>query len=93
MQHQLAVTGKEAAYICVLLCGNETRILKVTRSESVIQHIVNAERYLWDCVEKDTPPEAYASASAAKALSTFSLGYLILFIDSLTKNDKRMNLK
>ena len=68
VQHQLAVTGKKAAHICVLLCGHETRIFKVTRSESVIQHIINAERYFWDCVEKDTPPEADASESAAKAL-------------------------
>ena len=68
VQHQLAVTGKQAAHICVLICGHETRIFKVTRSESVIQHIVNAERYFWDCVEKDTPPEADASESAAKAL-------------------------
>ena len=68
VQHQLAVTGKKAAHICVLLCGHETRIFKVTRSESVIQHIFNAERYFWDCVEKDTPPEADASESAAKAL-------------------------
>ena len=45
VQHQLAVTGKKAAHICVLICGHETRIFKVTRSESVIQHIVNAERY------------------------------------------------
>ncbi|UJA01815.1 YqaJ viral recombinase family protein [Acinetobacter johnsonii] len=68
VQHQLAVTGKNAAHICVLLCGHETRIFKVTRSESVIQHIFNAERYFWECVEKDTPPEADASESAAKAL-------------------------
>ena len=68
VQHQLAVTGKKAAHICVLICGHETRIFKVTRSESVIQHIINAERYFWDCVEKDTPPEADASESAAKAL-------------------------
>ncbi|MGA8882735.1 MAG: YqaJ viral recombinase family protein [Acinetobacter sp.] len=68
VQHQLAVTGKQAAHICVLICGHETRIFKVTRSESVIQHIVNAERYFWDCVEKDTPPDADASESAAKAL-------------------------
>ena len=44
VQHQLAVTGKKAAHICVLICGHETRIFKVTRSESVIQHIINAER-------------------------------------------------
>lgn len=68
VQHQLAVTGKQAAHICVLICGHETRIFKVTRSESVIQHIVNAERYFWECVEKDTPPDADASESAAKAL-------------------------
>lgn len=68
VQHQLAVTGKQAAHICVLICGHETRIFKVTRSESVIQHIVNAERYFWECVKKDTPPEADASESAAKAL-------------------------
>ena len=68
VQHQLAVTGKQAAHICVLICGHETRIFKVTRSESVIQHIIDAERCFWECVEKDTPPEADASESAAKAL-------------------------
>jgi len=68
VQHQLAVTGKKAAHICVLICGHETRIFKVTRSESVIQHIIDAERYFWECVENDTPPEAYASESAAIAL-------------------------
>jgi putative phage-type endonuclease len=26
VQHQLAVTGKQAAHICVLICGHETRI-------------------------------------------------------------------
>ncbi|WP_446084345.1 YqaJ viral recombinase family nuclease [Acinetobacter sp. 1125_18A] len=68
VQHQLAVTGKKAAHICVLICGHETRIFKVTRSESVIQHIIYAERHFWECVEKDTPPDADASESAAKAL-------------------------
>lgn len=68
VQHQLAVTGKQAAHICVLICGHETKIFKVTRSESVIQHIVNAERYFWACVENDTPPEVDASESAGKAL-------------------------
>lgn len=68
VQHQLAVTGKQAAHICVLLCGHETKIYKVTRSESVIEHLINAERYFWKCVETDTPPDADASRSAAKAL-------------------------
>lgn len=40
VRHQLAVTGKQAAHVCVLICGHETRIYKVTRSESVIEHII-----------------------------------------------------
>ena len=40
VQHQLAVTGKQAAHICALICGHETRIFKVTRSETVIKYIV-----------------------------------------------------
>src|SRR5690606_19227343 len=48
VQHQLAVTGKQAAHICVLLCGHETKIFKVTRSESVIEHLIKAERYFWE---------------------------------------------
>ena len=31
VQHQLAVTGKQAAHICVVICGHEARIVKVTR--------------------------------------------------------------
>ena len=68
VQHQLAVTGKQAAHICALICGHETKIFKVTRSETVIKYIVDAERYFWECVEKDVPPDVDASESAAKAL-------------------------
>ncbi len=28
VQHQLAVTGKQAAHVCVLICGHETKIFK-----------------------------------------------------------------
>lgn len=68
VQHQLEVTGKQAAHICVLLCGQETRIFKVTRSESMIQTIVEAERYFWDCVENDIPPDVTISESIANEL-------------------------
>jgi putative phage-type endonuclease len=68
VQHQLAVTGKQAAHVCVLLCGHETKIFKVSRNESVIMHIIQAERQFWECVEQDIPPSVDASASAAKAL-------------------------
>jgi hypothetical protein len=40
--HQLAVTGKQAAHICALICGHETKIFKVTRNETVIKYLINA---------------------------------------------------
>ncbi|RGD93707.1 YqaJ viral recombinase family protein [Acinetobacter sp. SWAC57] len=88
VQHQLAVTGKQTAHICVLLCGHETKIFKVTRSESVIQHIINAERYFWDCVEKDTPPEADASESAAKALQLLYPEHVPLSTTDLSEDEQ-----
>ena len=88
VQHQLAVTGKQSAHICVLICGHETRIFKVTRSESVIQHIVNAERYFWDCVEKDTPPDADASESAAKALQLLYPEHVPLSTKDLSEDEQ-----
>ena len=84
----MAVTGKKAAHICVLICGHETKIFKVTRSESVIQHIVNAERYFWECVEKDTPPEADASESAAKALQLLYPEHVPLSTTDLSEDEQ-----
>lgn len=88
VQHQLAVTGKQAAHVCVLICGHEARIFKVTRSESVIEHIVNAERYFWQCVEKDTPPSVDASESAAKALQLLYPVHIPLTTTDLSGDDE-----
>ena len=68
VQHQLAVTGKSAAHICVLLCGHEAKIYKVERDERLIESIVEHERLFWQYVETDTPPTPDHSESAAKAL-------------------------
>ncbi|WP_312080370.1 YqaJ viral recombinase family nuclease [Acinetobacter schindleri] len=87
VQHQLAVTGKQAAHVCVLICGHETKIFKVTRSESVIQHIVNAERYFWECVENDTPPSVDASESAAKAILQLYPAHVPLTVEDLSQNE------
>ena len=56
VQHQLAGTGKQAAHICVLLCGHEAKIYKVERDERLIQSIMEHERLFWQYVETDTPP-------------------------------------
>ena len=68
VQHQLAVTGKQAAHICVLLCGHEAKIYKVERDERLIESIMEHERLFWQYVETDTPPTPDHSESAAKAL-------------------------
>ena len=68
VQHQLAVTGKQAAHICVLLCGHEAKIYKVERDERLIVSITEQERLFWQYVETDTPPSPDHSESAAKAL-------------------------
>ncbi|MGP5011889.1 YqaJ viral recombinase family nuclease [Psychrobacter glacincola] len=68
VQHQLAVTGKTAAHICVLLCGHEAQIYKVERDEKLIASIIEHERLFWQYVETDTPPTPDHSESTAKAL-------------------------
>lgn len=68
VQHQLAVTGKQAAHICVLLCGHEAKIFKVERDERLIASIIEHEHLFWQYVETDTPPTPDHSESAARAL-------------------------
>ncbi|AGH34452.1 YqaJ viral recombinase family protein [Acinetobacter baumannii] len=87
VQHQLAVIGKQAAHVCVLICGHETKIFKVIRSESVIQHIIQAERYFWECVETDTPPSVDASESAAKAIQQLYPAHVALSVEDLSQNE------
>ena len=88
VQHQLAVTGKQAAHICALICGHETRIFKVTRNETVIKYLINAERYFWECVEKDVPPDVDASESAAKALQLLYPAHVPLSTTDLSEDTK-----
>jgi len=68
VQHQLAVTGKAAADVCVLVCGQEIRVFRVERDESLIANLIMLERAFWRYVETDTPPPADGSESAGKAL-------------------------
>lgn len=86
VQHQLAVTGKQAAHICALICGHETKIYKVTSNEMVIKYLINAERYFWECVEKDVPPDVDASESAAKALQLLYPVHVPLSTTDLSKD-------
>lgn len=68
VQHQLAVTGKAAADVCVLICGQEIRIFRIQRDEELISRLIALEQQFWNYVITDTPPPADGSESADRAL-------------------------
>lgn len=68
VMHQLAVTGKLAADVAVLLGGQHLEIHRLERDESMIAQLIELERVFWQYVESDTPPPADGSASAEAAL-------------------------
>lgn len=69
VQHQLAVTGKAAADVCVLICGQEIRIYRIERDDELIARLIELERRFWNYVVTDTEPPADGSESADTALS------------------------
>lgn len=68
VMHQLAVTGKQAADVAVLLGGQHLEIHRIERDEILITRLIELERHFWHYVETDTPPPADGSASADLAL-------------------------
>lgn len=68
MQHQLAVTGKQAADVAVLLCGQKLAVHRIHRDDELIARLIELETQFWQYVVSDTPPPADGSESADKAL-------------------------
>ena len=68
VMHQLAVTGKQAADVAVLLGGQTLQIHRIERNETMIAQLITLERAFWDAVESDTAPAADGSDSADRAL-------------------------
>jgi putative phage-type endonuclease len=68
VQHQLAVTGKQAADVAVLLCGQHLAVHRIERDNDLIARLIILETRFWEHVEADTPPPADGSTSAARAL-------------------------
>lgn len=68
VQHQLAVTGKTAAHVAVLICGQALEVFRVERDDALIGRLVELEARFWHYVESDTPPPADGSESADRAL-------------------------
>ena len=68
VQHQLAVTGKRAADVAVLLCGQALEVHRIERDDALIARLIELERQFWRYVETDIPPPADGSESADRAL-------------------------
>ena len=68
VQHQFAVTGKQAADVAVLLCGQQLAVHRIERDDDLIARLIELEARFWRYVETDTPPPADGSDSAATAL-------------------------
>ena len=70
VMHQLAVTGKQAADVAVLIAGQDLQIHRVYRDEELIAKLIELEAQFWWHVENNIPPPADGSDSAAQALQT-----------------------
>jgi len=68
VQHQLAVTGKRAADVAVLLCGQQLAVHRIPRDDELIARLIPLEAQFWQYVTSDSPPPADGTESADRAL-------------------------
>ncbi len=68
VMHQLAVTGKAAADVAVLLGGQELQVFRIARDDELIGQLITLEQRFWGHVERDEAPPADGSDSADLAL-------------------------
>lgn len=69
LQHYLAVTGYNGAYIAVLIGGNTFRWKFIERDEELISMLVDLEENFWHHVQTNTPPPMDGSDASAKFLA------------------------
>lgn len=69
VMHLLAVTGKHAADVAVLLGGQQWQIHRIDRDEASIAQLIVGERQFWHYLDTNRPPPADGSASAGNALA------------------------
>lgn len=68
VQHQLAVAGKPAADVAVLMCGQALEVHRIERDDALIAQLIELEARFWHYVETDSPPPGDGSESADRAL-------------------------
>lgn len=57
VQHQLEVCGRDAAWIYVLIGGNDFRRYRLERDPEYLPTVIGPLAEFWECVENRTPPE------------------------------------
>lgn len=68
VQHQMAVTGCEKAYLAVLIGGNHLECREVKRDDEVIQRLTDIEAEFWRRVEERRPPDPDGSPADVAAI-------------------------
>jgi putative phage-type endonuclease len=68
VHHQLAVTGKRAADVAVLIGGQELQIHRIKRDDVLIERLIQLEEVFWGYVQSDIAPPVDGSDSADQAL-------------------------
>lgn len=68
VMHQLAVTGKQAADVAVLICGQELQVHRIERNDTMIAQLIALEQQFWSLVQAGQQPDADGSDSADLAL-------------------------
>ena len=65
VQHYMAVTGFQKAYIAVLVGGNKFYWTEVYRDEQLIKMLVSMESHFWHCVRGGEEPDVDASKATS----------------------------
>ncbi len=81
VQHQLAVTGRDYCYVCVLLGGSKLKYYCVNRDDNFIGEMLKVLDRFWTLVESDVPPEAdgnLATSSAIRRLHPEDTGLTVI---------------
>jgi putative phage-type endonuclease len=70
VQHYMAVTGMQGAYVAALVGGNQFFYHFIERDDELIDMIIALEQKFWSYVETDTAPPIDGSATARKYLNS-----------------------
>lgn len=70
--HYMAVTGKKAWYIAVVILGREFKYQKITWDDNVIRNLISIEKHFWkNHVEKRIMPEPDGSEICDEILNKY----------------------